>query len=140
MNKCFVDTNLFIRYLTYDIPDKALLLRELIKKSLNDEIQLITNEIVIAEIVWTLRSFYKYSKENIDKALTPIVNSSAFEIANRQILIQALEDFHILNIDFTDAYIGAWMKENGLTDIYTLNVKDYERIPGIHVMPMPNQD
>ena len=133
MNKYFVDTNLFLRYITNDIPEQAVLLENLIKKSFNGELILITNSLVFAEIVWTLQSFYKYPKNKIDEVVSAIVASKAFEIEERDILLQALDDFHFLNIDFIDAYIGAWMKERKLENICTLNVKDFKRIPDIIV-------
>jgi len=133
MNKHFVDTNLFIRYITNDIPDQAALLEKLVQKSNVGEVILVTNSLVIAEIVWTLQSFYKYPKNKIDNIVSAIVASKAFEIEERDILLQALDDFHHLNIDFVDAYIGTWMKEHQIENIYTLNVKDFKRIKGITV-------
>ena len=133
MNKYFVDTNLFLRYITNDFPEQAVLLENLIQKSFNSEINLVANSLVFAEIVWTLQSFYKYSKSKIDEVVSAIVASKAFEIEERDILLQALDEFHHLNIDFIDAYIGAWMRERKLENIYTFNVKDFKRIPGIIV-------
>lgn len=133
MNKYFVDTNLFLRYLTNDLPDRAVLLERLIKRAVDGEIRLVTNSMVFAEIVWTLQSFYKYPKYKIDEIVSSIVASTAFEIDERDILLQALEYFHTLNIDFIDAYIGAWMLEHNIQDIYTLNVKDFKRLTGINI-------
>ena len=88
---------------------------------------------MIAEIIWTLLSFYKFSKDKIDESVSAIVASKAFEFEERDILLQAIDDFYYLNIDFVDAYIGAWMKERQINNIYTLNVKDFRRIDGIIV-------
>ena len=131
MNRYFVDTNLFLRYLTNDIPEQAKLLEKLIKKSRQGKIKLIINSMVIAEIVWTLQSYYKYPKKKIDEIVSSIVGSWAFEIEEREILLQALEDFHFLNIDFINAYIGSWIKEHKIEKIYTLNKKDFKRIPDL---------
>ncbi|HDP99303.1 MAG TPA: type II toxin-antitoxin system VapC family toxin, partial [bacterium] len=125
--------NIFLRYLTNDIPEKAILLEKLIQKSLNNEVILVSNSLVIAEIIWTLLSFYKFSKDKIDESVSAIVASKAFEFEERDILLQAIDDFYYLNIDFVDAYIGAWMKERQINNIYTLNVKDFRRIDGIIV-------
>jgi len=136
MNKVFVDTNLFLRYLTNDIPEQATLLENLIERSNRGEIQLIVNSIVFAEIVWTLQSFYKYPKDRIDEIVSAIVASEAFEIEERDILLQALEDFHSLNIDFIDAYIASWMQKRQLGKIATLNKKDFKRIPGLSLIDL----
>ncbi len=136
MNKVFVDTNLFLRYLTNDIPEKAVLLETLLKKAESGQIILVINSLVIAEIVWTLQSFYKFSKKKIDETVSSIAASDLFEIAERDILLQTLEDFHTLNIDFIDAYIGNWMKNQNIHQICTLNQKDFHRMTGIEVCPL----
>ena len=133
MNKVFVDTNLFLRYLTNDLPDQATLLEKLIERANRGEIQLVVNSIVFAEIVWTLQSFYKYPKDKIDEIVSSIVASEVFEIEERDILLQALEDFHFFNIDFIDAYIASWMGKRKVYKIATLNKKDFKRIPGLSV-------
>lgn len=127
MNKYFVDTNLFLRYLTNDIPDKAKKFETLIRRSLSNEIILITNSLVFAEIIWTLESFYKYSKKEIDNIVSSLIASKAFELEEREILLQALEDYHSLNIDFVDAYIASWMEKRGIENIYTYNQKHFKK-------------
>jgi len=131
-----VDTNLFLRYLTNDLPEQATLLENLIERSNRGEIQLVENSIVFAEIVWTLQSFYKYPKDRIDEIVSAIVASKAFEIEERDILLQALEDFHSLNIDFIDAYIASWMGKRKLYKITTLNKRDFKRVPGLSVLDL----
>jgi len=134
MNKVFVDTNLFLRYLTNDLPEQAAHLENLIERSNRGELRLVANSMVFAEIVWTLQSFYQYPKDKIDEIVSAIVASEAFEIEERDILLQALEDFHSLNIDFVDAYIASWMQKRRLDKIATLNKKDFKRIPGLSIV------
>lgn len=133
MDKVFVDTNILLRYLTNDFPEQAQHLENLIERSNSGEIRLVVNSMVFAEIVWTLQSFYKYPKDKIDEIVSAIVASEAFEIDERDILLQALEDFHSLNIDFIDAYIASWMQKKQLYKIFTLNKKDFKRISGIEL-------
>lgn len=133
MDKVFVDTNILLRYLTNDFPEQAQHLENLIERSNSGEIRLVVNSMVFAEIVWTLQSFYKYPKDKIDEIVSAIVASEAFEINERDILLQALEDFHSLNINFIDAYIASWMQKKQLYKIFTLNKKDFKRISGIEL-------
>jgi len=85
---------------------------------------------------WTLQSYYKYPKDKIDEIVSTIVASTVFEIEEREILLQALEDFHFLNIDFVDAYIASWLQEKNLDSIFTLNKKDFKRIPGLSIVDL----
>jgi uncharacterized protein len=57
--RLFADTNLFLRYLTNDIPAQADAVEALLQRAEQEEILLVTNALVMAEIVWTLESFYK---------------------------------------------------------------------------------
>ena len=58
MKTCFIDTNLFIRYLTNDDSKKADRVDRLLEQAANRKIKLLTAEIVLAEVVWVLESFY----------------------------------------------------------------------------------
>ena len=69
----FADTNLFLRYLTNDIPAQADAVEVLLQRAEQGEVLLITNALVMAEIVWTLESFYKLPKAEVEeKVLAPI--------------------------------------------------------------------
>ena len=105
----------------------------MIRKAQNGEVLLVTNTLVIAEIVWTLKSCYKFPKEEINEILNSIVASNVIEIEEREILLQAIEDFSYLNIDFNDAYISAWMRAKNINHIFTLNAKHFLKIPEIIV-------
>ena len=52
----FADTNLFLRFLTNDVPAQADLVDRLLIQAAEGAIRLVTTPLVIAEIVWTLRS------------------------------------------------------------------------------------
>ena len=55
--RVFADTNLFLRYLTDDVPEQADAVERLFRRAAAGEMALVTNGLVIAEIVWTLESF-----------------------------------------------------------------------------------
>jgi predicted nucleic acid-binding protein len=57
--RTFVDTNLFLRYLTNDVPEQADAVEELLNRVAAGEMILVTNSLVCSEMVWTLESFYQ---------------------------------------------------------------------------------
>jgi predicted nucleic acid-binding protein len=57
MASLFVDTNVFLRFLTNDDPAKAKRAESLFRDALRGKIKLATSLLVIAEIIWTLESF-----------------------------------------------------------------------------------
>jgi uncharacterized protein len=54
--RLFADTNVFLRYLTNDVPEQADAVEHLLVRVMQGEIILNPNSLVIAEIVWTLDS------------------------------------------------------------------------------------
>ncbi len=49
LEQVFVDTNLFLRYLTNDIPKQADRVEQLLQRAQNGEIQLVTTSIDLSE-------------------------------------------------------------------------------------------
>ncbi len=101
----FIDTNIFLRALIKDDIKsfaKVILLLENIK---NNKIQAYSSSIVIAEIVWTLKSFYKLSKEDIIKAVDSILNLKGLNFIETQNITEALTMYKDNNVKFTDCLI-----------------------------------
>jgi predicted nucleic acid-binding protein len=63
MKACFLDTNLFIRYLTNDDPVKTDRVDNLLNQAAVGKIKLVIVEIVLIEVVWVLESYYSLEKE-----------------------------------------------------------------------------
>ncbi len=126
----FVDANIFLRFLTNDDPKKADRCEELFKKAIAGEIYLYTNELVIAEIIWTLGSLYKFSKKEIASKLEILINTPNLEIRDKYILMEALILYQEKNIDFIDAFNGIFMKYNCIKEAYSYD-KDLDRIRAI---------
>jgi len=100
----FVDTNVFLRFLLGDDIPQHQLAHRLFQKAEAGKLNLWTTDIVILEIVWTLKSFYKYPNVGIKKTVSGILALKNLQVTNSHFLLQALEDFTSKNIDFTDAY------------------------------------
>ena len=49
--RLFLDTNLFLRFLTNDVPAQADAVERLLRRAAAGEVQLVTSSLVIAEIV-----------------------------------------------------------------------------------------
>ena len=130
----FADTNLFLRFLTNDVPDQAKAVHQLLLQAAQGDISLITTSIVIAEIVWTLESFYKETKENIQKMVLSFLNTPGLEVDNGDLIIRALRRYVDKNIDFIDAYNAAWMEIHEITTIYTFDQDHFSRIEGLTVL------
>jgi uncharacterized protein len=133
IERAFIDTNLFLRYLTNDIPEKADRVEELLQRAALGEIVLVTTSLVIAEIVWTLTSFYGLSRESIRDRVLAILNTPGLEIAESDLLIEAATNYAVKNVDFIDAYNIAWMGQQQLSTAYTFDRRHFNRFENIVV-------
>ena len=130
----FADTNLFLRYLTNDIPAQAVAVEAVFQRAASGEIRLVTTGLVIAEIVWTLESFYKQPRKRIAEMVLAILNTPGLEVADGNLVSQAAVWFADKNVDFMDAYNAAWMSRENITTVCTFDQRHLERFGGMKVV------
>ena len=128
--KYFVDTNLFLRYLTKDDPARYGRCRDLFKKAVEGEVSLHTSEMVIAELIWTLLSYYKVPKAEVIEKVSIIITTPNLHVANKDLIADSLILYAGKNIDFIDAYNALFMKFRGLEKIYSYD-QDFDSVEGI---------
>jgi len=123
----FVDTNIFIRFLTDDVPEKVDACEEIFKKAVEKQETLFTTDLVVAEIVWVLESFYELPKNEIQDKVEKILNTPNVICPHKDLILSALILYSEKNIDYTDAYNALILKENGIEELYSYD-KHYDRI------------
>ena len=126
----FVDTNIFLRFLTRDDPTKFERCRRIFEQAVAGAITLRTSELVIAEIVWTLLSYYNLPKPVVIEKVGQILNTPNLAVANQEVLIEALVLWSRHNCDFIDAYNAALMRYDGLTELVSYDA-DFDLLPSI---------
>jgi len=130
MNKTFIDTNIFLRYLTKDDFSKYNKCREIFKKAVEGEVELATSGIVIAELIWTLLSYYKVQKADVIEKISVIVSTDNLHIPDKDIITDALVLYSRKNIDYIDAYNAVFMKRYGFGEIYSYD-EDFDAVENI---------
>ena len=130
MRKIFIDTNIFLRYLTKDDPSKYDKCRKIFKKAIEGNVELVTSGIVIAELIWTLLSYYKVQKADVVEKISIIVNTDNLYIPDKDTITDALVLFSRKNIDYIDAYNAVFMKHYGFEEIYSYD-EDFDAVEGI---------
>jgi len=123
----FLDTNIFIRFLTDDVPEKVDACEEIFKKAVEKQETLFTTELVIAEIVWVLESFYELPKNEIQNKVEKILNTPNLICPHKDLILSALILYSEKNIDYIDACNALILKENGIEELYSYD-KHYDRI------------
>lgn len=124
----FLDTNIILRYLTWDEPKKARKCEELFKRSTEGKEILYTTTLVIVEVIWILEKAYKLSKGEIVTHIQMILNTPNINFNEKDILLSAIGLYEIKNIDFIDAYNAISMEAEGIDSIYSYDTH-FDLIP-----------
>lgn len=129
----FVDTNVFLRFLTGDDPEKARRAEILFERAVRGEVTLVISLLVVAEIVWTLESFYKLEKADIAAKVEMILSTPHLECPEAEVILQALDFYAERNVDFIDAYHAFALKEQGISRISTFDRKHFGRVAWLEI-------
>jgi predicted nucleic acid-binding protein len=128
----FVDTNIFVRVLTGDDPQKAERSLALFQRAQRGETTLVTSESVIAEVAYVLssRSLYNVPRSTIAIALQSLIADAGFQIEHKESILRALELWQTANLDFVDCVAVEYVRRSNLAGIYSYD-RGFDRIPGI---------
>ncbi len=125
-----LDANILLRYLLDDVPELTDRCEALLLRVQRGEETVWLPDIALADVIWTLRSFYKRSKAEIRDVLLPILTLRGIRLRDRAVILHALALFAEKNIDFSDALIAAEMPARGYTEIYSYD-RDFDKMPEI---------
>jgi uncharacterized protein len=119
--RVFVDTNYFLRFLVRENEQQFQEVYKLLDEGLKGNIELFTDEIVIFEIYWVLKSFYKIKKEECVKLVNRLLELGFVELDKRQVLLEAVEVFSKENIELEDAYHLVCCREKKCIELATFD-------------------
>jgi predicted nucleic-acid-binding protein len=128
VSEAFLDTNLFIRFLTNDDEEKANRVAVLLREAAQGKVQLVTTEMVLAEVVWVLESTYKVERSRVAALVLGILATPGLEVINGSLVARAIEVYEAKGIDFVDGYVAATMERRGIEDIYSFDRKHLDRL------------
>jgi predicted nucleic acid-binding protein len=129
----FVDTNIFLRYLTKDDPDKAQACFELFKRAEANQVTLTATETVIAEVVYVLSSkrTHDLPRDQIRARLYPLLTLQGLRLPQRRTVLRALDLYVAYEIDFEDALMVAHMERQAIRELYSYD-RDFDQVPGVN--------
>jgi predicted nucleic-acid-binding protein len=106
----FVDTNILVRHLTADPPEMAARATA----CLADAAQLYLADLIVAETVYVLESFYKAPRGQITTAMRSLLSMSSVVTVDPALLLRAIEVYEVDRLDFADAYLVACAESTGV--------------------------
>lgn len=102
-----VDTNILLRFLLQDIPEKTAQVAKMFRKAEAGEIVLEISEPVFIEMAVALKNYCKLPKERIIPMLEKILSLSWISLENSQYLRPAALLYSSHGLDFTDCVVLA---------------------------------
>lgn len=134
MTRLWLDANVILRFLTGDPEALAQRAARLMTKAEDGEVTLFIAPLVLAEVIWVLKSFYHYSITDITTTLLAFLAADGIEADERELVIQAVELARDRNVDFVDAYLAVQAAKRGET-VCTFEVTDFKRLPVAWLTP-----
>lgn len=109
----FVDTNILVRHLTGDTPDLATRATAY----LATETELLVADLVVAETVYVLESFYRTPRRRVASAMRSLLAFESVITLDAAMLLRALEVYELDRLDFAEAYLVAAAETTGINRI-----------------------
>lgn len=134
MKRLRVDANVLLRFLTGEPESLAQRAARLIRRAEAGEVLLVLSPLVVAEMVWVLKSFYRRSAGEIAEVLIPLFASDGLEVKDREILVGALELARDKNVDFVDAVLALESVRDQET-VCSFDETDFRRLPATWMSP-----
>jgi predicted nucleic acid-binding protein len=125
----FVDTNVLVRHLTGDPPAMAARATAFLRS----ERDLFLTDLVTAETVYVLESFYEVPRGEIATAIRSLIAFGSIVCVDPALLLRAVEVYETDRIDFAEAYLVACAESTRVGRIASFDrsvdrVKTVERI------------
>ncbi len=99
----FVDTNVLVRHLTGDPPNMA----QRATRFLASERDLLLVDLVVAETVYVLESFYEAPRGQVAEAIRSLIAFDSIVCVDPALLLRAVEVYETDRLDFAEAYLVA---------------------------------
>lgn len=106
----FLDTNVLVRHLTGDPPTLATRATRFLATA--DE--LLLTDLVVAELVYVLESFYEVARPRVAELARAVVAFPAVRVADEELVLRAIEVYEVDRLDFAEAYLVAHAERSGV--------------------------
>lgn len=119
----FLDTNVLIRHLTGDPPVQARRATAYLRRAN----ELLLPDLILAEVVYVLESFYEVKRQRLAELARAIVGFPAVVVVDEPLLLRALEVYEVERLDFADAYLVASAEASGVGAIASFD-REIDRV------------
>lgn len=116
-----LDTNVLVRYLTWDHPDQAERAASVIESVADTGEPLFVGSLVVCELVWVLEGAYGLDRAVVLDVVETVLRTAQLELGNKDVLWRALGDARRGSADFSDYVIGRRAADAGCDHTVTFD-------------------
>ena len=128
----FIDTNVLVRHLTGNPPDMAARATAFLQGASD----LMLTDLVAAETVYVLESFYVAPRQDIAVALRSLVAFHSTVCVDPAVLLRAIEVYETDRTDFAEAYLVACAESTGVGAIASFD-RSIDRVDTVQPVEPP---
>jgi predicted nucleic-acid-binding protein len=128
MSSWFVDTNVFLRFLTVDDRGQHQKAVGLFESAAAGACRLVTGPPVLFELAWTLRAGYKTSRATVLEILSAVFATPGLVLTDAPLVAEALSLAAATDSDFADAYLAVSSRAAGCAGVATFNERDFAKL------------
>lgn len=131
----FIDTNVFLSIMAHENIESLQESKSFFAEIKRGGISAMTGDIVLAEIVWVLSSYYKFSRQRIAGLLSNIKNMSSISMCNDYDSSIAIELYTRTNVKFVDCLIASIPKAISKEWTVVSYDEDFKKLPVLWKKP-----
>jgi predicted nucleic-acid-binding protein len=128
----FVDTNILARHLTGDPLDMAARATAYLASAS----ELLLADLIVAETVYVLESFYKVARDQIAEAMRSLIAFNSIITVDPALLLRAIEVYEVDRLDFAEAYLVASAETTGVNKVASFD-KSIDKITTVERIDPP---
>jgi predicted nucleic-acid-binding protein len=128
----FVGTNVLVRHLTGDPADMAAQATSYLRS----ETELFLTDLVLAETVYVLESFYEAPRGQVAEAARSLLAMRSVVSVDAAVLLRAVEVYEMDRLDFAEAYLVACAESTGVNRVVSFD-KSIDRVPTVERVEPP---
>lgn len=131
----FVDTNILIRHLTGDPPEMAARATTYLAAAS----QLLLADLIVAETVYVLESFYKAPRTQIADSIRSLLAFEPIVTVDPALLLRAIELYEEDRLDFAEAYLVACAETTGVGTVVSFD-RSIDRVGTVNRIEPPEAE
>ena len=130
-----LDTNVILRFVLGDDEAHQEQAKRLFRQAVEGHVRLLLPTLVVAQVVWTLESFYQASREYITNVLHALVATPGVILLEPRVVPRCVEIYSACNVEIVDAYLVALAEETKTRTLATFNRRHFRRFSHLKLVP-----